>query len=309
MSALPNAWPGLMPAPSPAPDRRKFIGGSDIAAILGISPWRTAVDLWLDKTKPPVEGSENHQAKARGKRLEPYIIDMVRAEYGMEITSANQRYIDKAVPFFACEVDCEAAVDDVIDNVELKTVHPFKAKEWGDLETDQLPLHYLAQCQWGLGITGRSVCHVFALIGDDLRRYVVDRDNETIDAMRRRAEHFWLEFVDKHIQPPLDYADSRTLDTLKKLYPGTDGTSIEANPEHEHWRAVLATAAEMVDKYQGVVDGARAHLLAEMGNAALLRFSDGKAFRRKEIRKKAQTIQYPEVRYMDFRLVNVKEEA
>lgn len=37
------------------PDRRKFIGGSDVAAILGISPWRSIVDLWIDKTTPPVE--------------------------------------------------------------------------------------------------------------------------------------------------------------------------------------------------------------------------------------------------------------
>lgn len=299
--------------PATKPDRRKFIGGSDIAAILGISPWKTAADLWLDKITPPApetDGKEAQRVKARGTRLEPYMLDMIREEYNYRIDARNTRYIDQKVPFFACEIDAEGGPADepMRGNIELKTVHPFKAKEWGDIETDTLPLHYLAQVQWGLGITSRTHCTVFALIGDDLRLYRVVRDDETIDAMRRRAEHFWNEYVARKVQPPLDYADSRTLETLRRLYPGTDGSTIDATAAHEHWRAVLETAADMVKKYEGVVDGAKAHLLAEMGNAALLRYGDGKAFRRKEVRYKASVIEKPAGRFMDFRLVNLKED-
>jgi len=292
--------------------REKYIGGSDIAAILGISPWKTALDLWLDKITPPVDST--NKVKRRGQRLEPYIIDMIREEYGVEVVRANHRYIDENIPFFACEIDCEINTGkelfnpDGVRNVEIKTVHPFKAKEWGELETDNLPLYYLAQVHWGLGITNRQFCHVFALIGDDLRQYVVERDDETINAMRARAGQFWTEYVIPKVQPPMDFGDSRTLETLRRLYPGTDGRTIEATAAHEHWRAVLATAVEMVDKYQGVVDGAKAHLLAEMGSAALLKFQDGKAFRRKEVKYKAVTIEKPAGSFMDFRLINVKEE-
>lgn len=288
----------------PTADRTKFLGGSDIAAILGISPWKTATDLWLDKIGGPrTEGTSNAAAKRRGNRLEPYIVDMIREEHGLEIIARNERYIDAEVPFFAAEIDAETADE----NVEIKTVHPFKSKEWGELETDQLPLHYIAQVQWGLGVRRRERCRVFALIGDDLRPYIVERDDETIQAMRARAEQFWTRYVVPKEAPPLDFADSKTLETLRRLYPGTDGSTIEANAMHEHWRAVLETAQEMVKKYEGVVEGAKSHLLAEMGAAALLRFDDGKAFRRKEIAKKAYTVEYPASRYMDFRLVNLKE--
>jgi putative phage-type endonuclease len=285
--------------------RQKYIGGSDVAAILGISPWKTATDLWLDKIKPPVErtGEANAAAKRRGSRLEPYILDMIRDEHGLEIVARNERYVDEDVPYFAAEIDAETADE----NVEIKTVHPFKAKEWGELDTDQLPLHYVAQVQWGLGIRRRERCRVFALIGDDLRPYVIERDDETIAAMRARAAEFWARYVVTQIAPPLDFGDRKTLDALKRLYPGTDGSTVEATAMHEHWRAVLETAQEMVGKYQGVVDGAKAHLLAEMGDAALLRFADGRALRRKEIVKKPYTVQYPASRYIDFRLVNVKE--
>lgn len=287
-----------------APDRTKYLGGSDIAAILGISPWKTAADIWIDKTTPPREDSRNFQAKARGTRMEPYVLDMIREEHGLQIVARNERYVDAEVPYFAAEIDAETADE----NIEIKTVHPFKAREWGELETDQLPLHYVAQVQWGMGVHRRERCRVFALIGDDLRSYVVERDEETIAAMRERAAEFWTRYVLAKLRPPLDYGDSKTLDTLRRLYPGTDGSAIEATAMHEHWRAVLQTAQEMAGKYEGVVEGAKAHLLSEMGQAALLKFPDGKAYRRKEISTKACVINKPACRYMDFRLVNVKED-
>lgn len=284
-------------------DRTKYIGGSDIAAILGISPWRTAVDLWLDKTTPP-RGDETSRVKRRGSRLEPYIADMIIEEHGLPLVARNRRYIDPKVPYFAAEIDAETADA----NVEIKTVHPFKANDWGQADTDELPIHYVAQAQWGLGVTGRTLCHVFPLIGDDLRHYRVERDDETIQALRDKAADFWTKYVEPKVRPPLDFSTGLTNDTLRRLYPGTDGTTIVASAMHEHWRAVLQTATDARDKYEGVIEGARMHLLSEMGNAAVLRFDDGKAFRRKLVSKKAYDVHYPAATYIDFRLVNLKDD-
>lgn len=287
-----------------APDRRKFIGGSDVAAILGISPWRSAVDLWIDKITPPVENRQNAAAKRRGTRLEPYILDMIREDFGLKIAATNQRYIDSEHDFLAAEIDAETEDG---ENIEIKTVHPFKAKEWGEHETDQLPLHYVAQVQHGLGVRMRKVCRVFALIGDELKPYVVERDDETIAAMRQRCAEFWHQHVLTKIKPPIDYQHKDVLDTLKRLYPGTDGTIIQASAMHEHWRAVYQTSTEMVKKYEGILDGAKAHLLAEMSNASAIEFHDGKAFARKIVNKKAYVTNHAASSYVDFRLSNVKE--
>jgi hypothetical protein len=125
--------------------------------------------------------------------------------------------------------------------------------------------------------------------------------------MREKAISFWNDFVLPKIQPPMDYEHKDILETLKRLYPGTDGTIIDATAMHEHWRAVYEHAKEMRDKYEGILDGARAHLLAEMGNAAAIRFDDGKAFCRKVINKKGYTVVYQPSKYVDFRLANLKE--
>lgn len=286
-------------------DRQTFIGGSDIAAILGISPWKTATDLWLAKVSPPVEDGRNRAAKRRGSRLEPYIVDMIQEDHGLEIVARNQRYIDQDLPYMAAEIDFEYRDPETgeVENGEIKTVHPFKSKDWGEQETDQLPLHYLAQVHHGIAVNRRRRCRVFALIGDDLRPYVVDRDPEMEQIIREKVREFWTRFVEPRVRPPLDFADRKTLDTLRKLYPGTDGSTIEATAMHEHWRAVYETAGEMVKKYEAVIDGAKAHLLAEMGNAALLRFDDGRAFRRKEIAVKGRTQVVEPYKYMDFKLI------
>lgn len=201
-------------------DRAKYLGGSDIAAVLGISPWKTPLQLWQDKTMPAMP--ENHDPERlkvlnRGKRLEPYILDMIRAEHGLQITAVNQRYIDASVPYFASEIDAEAGPL----NIEIKTVSPFKIKEWGEEGTDALPLHYVAQVQWGMGITGREQCDVFALIGDDLRRYSVLADDDLIVAMRDKAQAFWRQHVlTLNPPPPAGEAD------LYALYPRDTGQSV-----------------------------------------------------------------------------------
>ncbi|SNR98757.1 putative phage-type endonuclease [Methylobacillus rhizosphaerae] len=291
------------------PDRTKFIGGSDVAAILGISPWKSIVDLYLDKITPRVCDGRNMAAKRRGSRLEPYILDMIREEHGLEIVAHNKQYQDSELSFLACEIDFEYFDNETgkIENGEIKTVHPFKAKEWGDQGTDSLPIHYVAQNQHGIGIMKRDRCRVFALIGDELKSYVVERDDETIQALREHCSNFWNNHVLPQIMPPLDYKHKDIIETLKRLYPGTDGTVLEASAMHEHWRAVYETAKDMVNKYEGILDGARAHLLSEMGQSSAIRFEDGKAFTRKVINKKGYVVEHAASQYVDFRLANFKE--
>jgi putative phage-type endonuclease len=285
-------------------DRSRFIGGSDIAAILGISPWKTAVDLWLEKTAPVVQDDDPERAKVltRGKRLEPYVLDMLTREQGFGITARGERYTDPDTSYFAAEIDAECTpYPSMIVNLEIKTVHPFKVKEWGEELTDELPLHYLAQVHWGLGVTRRARAIVAALIGDDLKLYNVERDDETIEAMRAKAHAFWTDHVIPRVRPPLDYADARTIDTLRALYPGTNGKALHAGDALEHWRVVHDEAIDRAARYTAAAEAAKAHLLDAMGEAALLTFNDGRALRRKHVTRKGYVV--AETTYIEARFV------
>lgn len=198
------------------PDRTKFLGGSDIAAVLGMSPWRTPVQLWENKVAPRVEGGGGKKVKRRGQRWESVVAEMlveelVRLGHKVEIVASNKRYVDELFPMFACEIDFEVRLDgeQEITNVELKTVHPFKASEWGPSDTDTVPVWYLAQAMWGLGITARRRCIVAPLFGaDEIRAYFVERDNDTIGGLRAKAAEFW----GNHVVPKTPPVPSRPVD-------------------------------------------------------------------------------------------------
>lgn len=195
-------------------ERRKYVGGSDIAAVLGISPWKTPVQLYVDKVTPPGNEPERRRRLfARGERWESVVAEMLTASleedgHKVEIIGRNRRFIDSQVPHFAAEIDFEVRLDDEPDvaNVEIKTVHPFKSHQWGASGTDDVPVWYTAQAMWGLGVApdARRRCIIAPLFGaDELRTFEVLRDDETIAALRSRALSFWTDYVLKLVPPPV----------------------------------------------------------------------------------------------------------
>lgn len=214
-------------------DRKQYLGGSDIAAIMGLSPWATPLDVYLKKTgqAPDEIPADKARIFRRGKRLEPIAIDMLIEEYGINVVkrssdTAPNRYVDQDYPFMAAEIDFEWVDDDgAIQNGEIKTVHNLVAWKWGDSETEDIPIEYAAQVAWGLGITRRDKTIVGALIGaDNLLKYDIAADAETIEAMRATAIKFWHENVLAHVPP-----DPVNMDDMIKLFARTRGRPVELN--------------------------------------------------------------------------------
>lgn len=250
--------------------RRKYLGGSDIAALLGVAPenWsrNSPLALYLDKTTPPKPDRQNLGAKRRGKRWESVVAEMLVEElqargHKVEVVAGNKRYIDPEFEFFACEIDYEIKLDgeDEITNVELKTVHPFAAGDWGESDSDKNPVWYTAQCVWGLGITRRRRTILAPLFGaDEIRTFVINNEPDVVADIRETARKFWIENVLAGV-PPLP----GSLLDLAKLFPKDCGKSMELGENikfvdavaelraaDEEWRAVEArwNAAEFIAK-------------------------------------------------------------
>ena len=204
-------------------DRAKYLGGSDVAGILGISPWRTPLEVYLDKVQPRIKPVDPSKQKVftRGQRMEPYVIDLLSEETGLEIIHRGNRYIHRDYGFIAAEIDAEAATG---ENIEIKTVSPFKAREWGEVQTDAIPVHYTAQAMHGLMVTGKQVCVFGVLIGgDDFRIYRVERDEETIQAILEKEVAFWDRVI--NLNPP----DATTVSDISLMFEKDAGSSIEAD--------------------------------------------------------------------------------
>ena len=307
----PNA-PVLIPADQY--DRSQWLGSSDIAAVLGVSPWRNAVDVWLDKTAPRVIEAAESLAMKRGKRMEPVVLDWAAEDYHLVVWHRNRRF-GLPAQRFAAELDGEvaevgegASYDEArLQNAEVKTASAFMAREWGQQweSPDALPLHYLCQTQWALGVTGRSLCRVFAWIGDELRQYFVEANAELIGEMQRQAGLFMTRNVDQHIRPALNTDHPNAAATLARLFPGTDGTIRHASTNDEVWYTVLQDAQARAAHYEAVATGARLHLVEVMENASQLAFKDGQALRRAYRTRRGYTVEPTE--YWDCRIAKLTE--
>lgn len=227
-------------------DRSSFLGGSDAAAVMGLSPWSTPVELWMQKTgRAPREEPDAATRKrhARGHKLEPFIRDMVVArleEMGLqvELLACNERYSDPEHPFLSCEIDFELRVTGTVVigdaevtfdgehiNADAKSVAGFARRKWGAVDTEDVPIEYAAQFMHGLMITGRRYCLVGALCSfDDVDIFWTVRDDETIDAMRPKLVSFWVDHVLADVPP-----DPMVFDDIKALFPSDNGLVIEAD--------------------------------------------------------------------------------
>lgn len=223
------------------PGRTTFIGSSDMAAILGLSPWMTPLELYLQKIGdlPPADADpEKARLFRRGKRMEPVIVSMLEEERGLQIVARNLRYVDIEFPFLACEIDAEAMVDAERVNVECKSAHHFTAWKYGAEGTDETPIEYSCQAMFSLMVTRRARCIFGVLFGtDNLVVYELKRDEETIREMRRRAVHFWNDHVLARVPPkPINLPD------VLRMFHRSPAIRIEASDEAIKWLAELEAA-------------------------------------------------------------------
>ena len=200
-----TASPILQPV-EPEIDRSSYFGSSDIAPAMGLSPWRTAYEVWESKQTGFVAFEDPDKVKIlrRGVRFEPVILDMLQEETGAWITGRNVRHIDAEYPFLACEIDAEETDEQTLEisNVEIKSVSPWAAGDWGAEGTDEIPLYYACQVMFSLMVTGRKDAIVAALIGsDDLRIYRINRDEQLIAFIRKVAVDFWTNHVLAGVPP------------------------------------------------------------------------------------------------------------
>jgi putative phage-type endonuclease len=226
-------------------ERTKFIGGSDCAALLGLSPWMSPLMLYQKKTGEYVEDITPAKQKMfdRGHRWEPIVVSMLVDElkergHDVEIIARNQRYQDPQYPFLAAEIDLELRVDGLDVNGEAKTVSPYALKEWGDEDGDgDIPVYYAAQVQHGMMIRPRSRTIVAALTGfdDKPRIHWVDRDDEVIAGIRQRELEFW-----NRVQTRTPPDPTNLLDVIR-LMRNFNGVPVEATPAIAEAAAQLKT--------------------------------------------------------------------
>lgn len=196
-------------------ERRKAIGASDVAAILGCSPWKSAWDVWAEKTGQ-LEDWEGNEATRIGQYLENGVLDYAESKLGR-----LERQVRIVVPHKPIAATLDALTTDGIP-VEAKTagmVGPLQG-EWGDSMTDQIPEHYLCQVHAQLLCTEAEYAFLFALIGGrGIVQYQIDRSEELCEAMAVQLCDWWERHVIRGIEPSRERAAMEVVKRLRRV-PG-----------------------------------------------------------------------------------------
>lgn len=279
--------------------RKHGIGGSDAAVALGLSPWKSALELWREK-RGEGESTEETEPMRWGTLLEPVIRQEYSNRTGRVVRVPTDTMAHTGHPHMLAHPD---GLTDDLRLFEAKTAR--SAQGWGEPGTDAIPQPYLIQVQHYLFVTGYMVADVAVLIGgSEYRQYEVPADAELQEMITEGEHDFWLR-VKSGTPPEPDLGSARSLEIVRKLFPGTNGERLSADAALEHWRAVYDQACERRESYSAAADAAKAHLLYAMGEAAELVFPDGKALRRRLQKRKGYTV--AESSYIDARFVGLKE--
>ena len=206
--------------------RRRYIGGSDAAAVVGLSRRKTLLEVWAEKTGAiPYEDFNSEPARV-GTFLEPYVVQRFCEETGKKARRVNETFVHKQHPFIAANIDRRVIGEDAI--LEVKTTTAWLAKEW---ETNEIPQEYIIQCLHYLAVTGAARCYLAVLIGNqEFKWMVVERNEDAINSLVKREVEFWNRFVLPCVMPKM--VSARDGDALYKLFPEPpDGSLISLDRE------------------------------------------------------------------------------
>ena len=184
-------------------ERKNYLGGTDLAAICGLSPYRTALDVYLDKTSDDIAENTN-SAMRWGTLLEDVIAKEYAQVTGYDVEVEPNTIYHPEYKFLAANID--RWVDRWVNNgthiLECKTTSFLKAKEWGDLGTDQIPESYLVQVAYYAAICDVPKVDIAVLIGgQDFRIYTYMKNNNLEDKLIKIAYNFWYNHIEKRIPP------------------------------------------------------------------------------------------------------------
>ncbi len=190
--------------------RRGGIGGSDVAAILGLSPWKTPLDVYLDKTGQS-EPEEENEAMYWGTILEDIVAREFMKRTGLKVRRRNQIFEHSTLPFLRANIDRDIVGERAV--LECKTTSGFNRDQWGEPYTDLVPFPYLCQTMHYMSVLDYDYAYMAVLIGgNDYRIYFIRRNAELEEHIIRLCTDFWQNHVVKGIPPePTTPADIDTL--------------------------------------------------------------------------------------------------
>jgi len=251
--------------------RRMGIGGSDVAAILGHDPYRSPVDVWLDKMG--VSDDSEKEWMYWGSIHE----EVIAREYAKRQSCKVQRFnfmmhqdcligdvdrlvsIDGSSPVVRGDIRTDLML-------ECKTANAYKANEWGQEGTDDIPRQYIFQCLHYLGLTGCAYCDVAVLIGGStFKRFRINSDREIIGRIQEACQKWWVDHIKAETAP-----GPRNQHDVNRLFGRPIQKQIQGTAEHHVQALKFKKYQKEIKELQRKQDDIKLELCSHMEEATKL---------------------------------------
>lgn len=258
--------------------RQSGIGSSDAAAAVGLHPYKSPLELWMEKTgRQPGNAEPNHDDKLTsplhwGQVLEPIVAEHYARHTGHRVQRVNAILQHVEHPWMLANLDREIVGNDAVQILECKTAGLFGAKLWKDGVPEYVQLQVMHQ----LAVTGQYAADVAVLLGGhELQIHRIERDEVMIQQLIALERQFW-DHVENDTPPPADGSDSAD-HALRALFPHDDGETVDLSSD-----ITLSQAFSDLQRVRQTLDDAKKeeaklkHKLQQaMGTATVATFNSG----------------------------------
>lgn len=259
--------------------RAKGIGSSDAAAAIGLSSYKCALSLWLEKTGRQLsEDLSSKEAVVWGTVLEPVVAKMYVERTGRKVRRVNAVLQHPDHAFMLANLDREVVTENGTGVLEIKTAGFYSMQLW----EDGVPVAYQCQVLHQLAVTGHAWADVAVLLGgQEFRIYRIERDDDKIADLIQRETQFWS-CVTEDQQPEPDASDDAER-ALLSLFPADNGQTLDftESGEFNHLFAELLKIRHSKEDIEQQESALKHRIQAALGSATAAIFQQGKVTWRK----------------------------
>lgn len=200
--------------------RKKYIGGSDAAAVVGLNSFSSPYTVWADKLGklPP---KEDNEAMRLGRDLEDYVAKRFTEQTGKKVRRKNFILWNSDYPFAHANVDRLIVGENA--GLECKTTSVLNLKNF---KNGEFPENYYVQCMHYMAVTGYKKWYLAVLIlGKEFKVFEIERDEDEIKALMKAERDFWA-CVEKGEPPMIDGSEATTNTIKTVLAESNDDTPV-----------------------------------------------------------------------------------
>ena len=257
--------------------RKQGIGSSDAAAAVGLNPYKSQLELWMEKTGrdaelPKPDPEDTTHPVYWGTLLEPIVAAAYTKQTGRKVRKNNAVLQHPEIPWMLANIDREVLGSEEVQILECKTAGEFGARLW----KEGVPEYIQLQVQHQLAVTGKEAADVAVLMcGQQLQVHRIHRDEAIIAKLMELQERFW-HYVTSDTPPPADGSASAAT-ALQYLYPRDNGAQVDFQLDSRMSTLFdeLQETRSQLDKYKQQEEEYKQQIQEAMGEASRAIFPTG----------------------------------